>query len=834
MTDKKKYFDVDEFQRWYEMQGKNAMIPPRANFLAATNHIRNLFDKNKFTWGVMCGMEMLCLGYRREMPDLHIVYDSRDFLRMKAKLMADRRFRVPSDMNSLFPTKIFIQTGPEYKDTGCTLTTFIEVNLVPPGVYGTPPTDSLSSNLVILGLKTDGKQNTYKGLNMLYLMKTMIYCCKVRDLAWDPRKDIVFLCQNYGEDIQNIRSHLNQKDVQEYFLGTPFFSRLAQTDQRRCYLVLLDKEPPPMMAITPPAPQSGHKYSASTSDLIRPPISSHKSSPSLSIHVSSEHLSLPVPGSFHQHAPSISQPQTQPDHSITARDSRSRYRNISAPNSRNISPEGPLLTMSSMRPKSMDSRAAHDQLAVPSYQARITNMQSVVSSRPQAVSSFCPVPMVAEARKSMPNLNALFRDTMPSYAITQTPFADGRTIPYQQQQYPNMQPVSTFEATGSQNPGQEHLKSQLGFSSNTGYGHMGPPVPITVNPKRPQARASSHGSHLDRMSQSETSIPVLGEPKIGELDLVRPEGADVSSTESAGESKELQAKKALATDVEGFHLAAHAASSEAHPEHDVSVIPRPLFAPKHSLPVAELDTTPRSKNLIAELPAEEIESKNIVPTPPMSTHKLSESTIFPRAESTTAMEGTKTSSGPRPEESPVSPPDITASALTQKPTTRPLNPRTQSAPLNTLPASLVAGGAQPHHRSQQPSISHQPPTKTNASKYVRYYAKPSPSVQNQDQPAYKAYQPPSTPLVRPEIPHSQTEPVRPHHAVLDSREAGQQTLSRERSDEYYMVHSAHNHPGHLRNVSNDSTQSHDSDELAREYRLELPDFGDVYGKDGES
>lgn len=91
MTDKKKYFNVDEFHSWKKSNGKNSLVPPHANFLAAVNYIRDLFEKNKFAWGVMGGMEMLCLGYRREMPDFHIAYDYRDFANMKARLMAERR-----------------------------------------------------------------------------------------------------------------------------------------------------------------------------------------------------------------------------------------------------------------------------------------------------------------------------------------------------------------------------------------------------------------------------------------------------------------------------------------------------------------------------------------------------------------------------------------------------------------------------------------------------------------------------------------------------------------------------------------------------------------------
>jgi hypothetical protein len=41
--------------------------------------------------------------------------------------------RLPDGMNSLFPAKIVIRTGPFYKDKGCAQSEDIDVYLVPPG-----------------------------------------------------------------------------------------------------------------------------------------------------------------------------------------------------------------------------------------------------------------------------------------------------------------------------------------------------------------------------------------------------------------------------------------------------------------------------------------------------------------------------------------------------------------------------------------------------------------------------------------------------------------------------------------------------------------------------
>lgn len=91
MAKKMGYYNVEAFARQKKQQEQEIVVPPRPNFLAAAKHLRTLFDSKKFTYAFMGGLEMLCLGHRREMPDLQIAYDDRDFNRMKAKLEADPR-----------------------------------------------------------------------------------------------------------------------------------------------------------------------------------------------------------------------------------------------------------------------------------------------------------------------------------------------------------------------------------------------------------------------------------------------------------------------------------------------------------------------------------------------------------------------------------------------------------------------------------------------------------------------------------------------------------------------------------------------------------------------
>lgn len=144
-----KYYDVESFKEWKRKQGKAYKSPPRANFFAAANHIKNLLDGKKINWAVFGSLAMLCLGSRREMPDIHITYDDRDFQRLKIKLEADQRYRdpqayrlseayrnrvrLPKGMNSLFSSKLLVMTGPKFKDANCTESMDIEVDLVPPG-----------------------------------------------------------------------------------------------------------------------------------------------------------------------------------------------------------------------------------------------------------------------------------------------------------------------------------------------------------------------------------------------------------------------------------------------------------------------------------------------------------------------------------------------------------------------------------------------------------------------------------------------------------------------------------------------------------------------------
>ncbi|KAL1593284.1 hypothetical protein SLS60_010892 [Paraconiothyrium brasiliense] len=394
MGEDQKYYDVNDYLRWKRSQGKNNKVAPRPNLLAAASWLRRFFDARKTNWAAMGSLAMLCLGARREIPDIHIVYDDKDFQRIKMKLQTDPRVRLPRDMNSMFSSKLLISTGPKYKDAGCTENADIEVEMIPPGSHGTPPSDILRKNQASLSLTLDGKITNIKGLNIIYLVNTTVHMCTSRDLLWDPKKDLLWLCRKYGKEIQTIRGQLNARQVKENFLGTQFFSTMSPDEQRLCYQVLLGKEPPPSMFLTP-APSHGQPTSATA----RPTITSHKSAPSLKENMEQQSTLLrppmhgkaktvpgaPPSGAVTKTSPNAATNAKQTPTSEAPRDSRSRYRNSSAPPSsnRNVSPEAATVRQAK---NTMGRRSDHTQQHSRIYQAQSINMQNLApAQKPQVV-----------------------------------------------------------------------------------------------------------------------------------------------------------------------------------------------------------------------------------------------------------------------------------------------------------------------------------------------------------------------------------------------------------------------------------------------------------------
>ncbi|KAF1841220.1 uncharacterized protein K460DRAFT_371231 [Cucurbitaria berberidis CBS 394.84] len=809
-----------EFIKQKIQQGNDVKIPPRENVLAAADHIRNLFEKKKFAYGVMGGLEMLCLGYRRDISDLHIAYDDRDFNRIKAKLGADKRAQLPDGMNSLFPAKVLVRTGPAYKDAECINAATIEVNLIPPGSYGTPSSGMISANLVLLSLK-DAKLKTYKCLNMLHLVKTLVHLCRVRDLAWDPRKDILFLCQHYGEEVQSIRAQLNQKEVQENFLGTPFVSQLSSEDQRKCYQILLGKDPPPVMAVIPPPPSDGHKHSHSASEIPRPRMNSQNSSPEL--------LSPPLPGkpnsSRQQATKTKSQsidltasPKPPPALPVTGRDSRSRYRPISVPNSRNNSPKSSPL-VNSLRPKSMDMR--HLPQPGSSQNTHHMSAQNVANTKEKFVSNLAPTSMVDSVRRSMPDLNVGFSDPVVPVASSQPFVANATGTNQSPQQLFSTLPVEMLATPATYKSGQKHLKPQLGLGGDNSLPNLRAEkrTLTTADSILPNARVTYQGPQKAKLEPSGTPKP---QSQVGSLHMVNPKEEAALLQQYVPNLEEVASK---------LHLVGSEGLYEAPLKSTLPTEPSLRNAPQQASHVFELDATPPQKGtVIGELSADSdaaLQENSSLPSeqmqPNIYNRPITDELLFSLPDSHTS----------------------TASIPHQQRSYRPSNPRTQSAPFTALPTSLKVGGLgapRPHSRTPSNSISYTPSqtassqlpaTKTNASRYSQYYSPPSSepnSEHSSPQPSpalpslYKAYSPPSIPLQSLKAQQARTE-----HLERQARSRNVDTVQGvDGAQSYFRMHK--------RDASHDSqasTASHDSSKLAREYQVELPDFDRGYNSRDE-
>jgi hypothetical protein len=545
----------------------------------------------------------------------------------------------------------------------------------------------------------------FKSLNVQYLLTTLLFHCKACDLSWDPRKDILFLCKNETVAVQRVRTRLNAKEVKEMFLGTSFFSRLKSQDQRLCYRALLDTEPPPTMAIIPPAPQY---YSR----------------------------------------------QQAPEQSNESRTPRSRYRNASgARSSSDSATEG-----GTAKKMQMQSR---EHVQDPMQATHIQSVQCVNSATLTMVSA---ASAAKEARKSMPNL------TTPRI---RTPPLDN-SPPLQEQQ----QPYSSFHGGHSSRqstPKMSHQRSHLEYGANFQPTHLRTTY-CTQTPE--QALSLGERSMTNRTdstkSGSSTKTPVEAiKSQQGSLHVVSPDQEDAHRRQYFEEQNTSTGGGLQLVGPEGVYGAPARPPRPTLPQtrHQRHASAPPPQA-ETSL-IFELDATvPNKPTFVAELPAEPI--------------------------------------GP----SPAKIHDVQNEHLGLPAPLRPLNPRTMSAPLanGSLPASLIAGGpATPAQRQLLARSERQVEaafncftSQTNADRYsFRTLPQPTgsgaPEVSSEEtiESIYKAYRP----------------------FVM--------TNGLSRNDSVSSVYS----PAHKRNVSHESynsTVSHESDKLAREYQ-ELLKFEDGYG-----
>lgn len=622
---------------------------------------------------------------------------------------------------------------------------------------------------------------------MLCLVKTLLHFCGVRDLAWDPRKDILFLCQHYGEQLQMIRNQLDPKAVQRNFLGTPYFSRSSPDDQRRCYQILLGIEPPPVMAVTP---------AASFSTVVqRPHISGHDLSPTIKTQhtpCSPELLSPPLPGqsktSRHHTAYTETRPLGPPaSHDTRSRasevagatkDSRSRYRPISAQNGRKLSPTSSQITF----PQTMHIRQFPQPPVLPSQQQPSYDMAAS--------------PVTAHGRRPLPTLAERAPTLGPPFA--RTPIVSDFATAAQQSQNLSSQ-VETSAALVPLNPGQQHMKSRA--------------VQGNYHPLRQHPVAQMHIAKRLRHPEATTS-QVYPPPREQNF-------STLSSAVQPTKLRNVNINKRLHNESSPQSLSvepvAYTSSTTAPPVPSQSSSRGMAIVEATAIAPIELDGMSELSRFIVELSAES--------TTGAEQHNELHSDQY------TDTQGIM---NPNVQGSPVSPPGFKFRSQQQVIPIRPLRPRTASAPLNALPASLIAGGhvTRKHYPQNNTSESHPASTlrpdlpNTNAARYSSYYGAITPpsSTPASPQPvsvsAYKAYQPPpplpSLPLSPPAIPDSSLKSPRPRNFthVTDVDEM----------NGYFKVHE--------RAVSGDTCLGQDSRELALAYQAELPAFDEGYGSFG--
>jgi hypothetical protein len=589
---------------------------------------------------------------------------------------------------------------------------------------------------VLLGLKSDGKLRSYKSLNILYLVRTLVQYCKVRDLKWDPREDILFMCRHYSAEVQSMRAQLDQKAVQEHFLGTPFLASLSPEDQRRCYRILLGTDPPPAMAITPPPPVQKRLASAANSTA-RLSIPSYRSTPSLNAENLSEllcppHLGKPessgLPtansGSRPLGLPAPSNLPTRINSEVEAmsQNARSRYRPSSVPNGRDISPID-------ARPTSL--RSTHAEKTPPP--AKPIQTTPIPSSQQHSVQQLpypahlSPAPVGVQCVRSMPNFlrsGAVTAVAPETFAQTPSPAFSQHTQPYTSPLEISARPVSLVPGQWYMTPqveGSGHVSSQQQYQTRS--------VQLAERPVNQQVRSSYQKQQTVRAELLGTPIPMTQVKELQVVNSTAPTVIEPRKTSAILPSHHIQpvvpriSDEAIATSISPARFAQSNGS----------------YATQIPLLPVELDAVSQFGHLIAELPVDR--------ATPVSSHRFGQvKHQHPRVRHTSDIQRLSIShSAPTYTDSPLTSPE---SMYTENMVVEPLNPRARSV---ALPPSLIAG-AYAHQRahSSTPPHRHQqiptPQTNTNASKYTvtKSQTSPfSPQTIHLATATYKAYQPPS-------------------------------------------------------------------------------------------
>lgn len=648
---------------------------------------------------------------------------------------------------------------------------------------------------------------------MLYLVKTLVQYCKVRDLAWDPLKDVVFLCQHYSEEVLSVRGQLDQRATQQILLSTPSFSCLSLEDQRRCYQILLGIEPPPTMSITPAPPFPDHERSISAPETLtkgrpftqdRQPSQAQRSpellSPPPSGRPNASHKRVSAGAVRPSELPSSpnSQVKTPSQLSASPRDSRAkRYRAVS--------------TSQASSPPFYQPEQSPSLYSNAEQQPQFRTAQQGTFYQSQTLQDQLTISTGSQDQERMPTKRAEVPRPCPPSQSALIPAVNGSS-----QSHPRVRkyasPADLAASSIALSPRQQYLKLQAGLDG----GHPLRQHPVngsqaTTTPPFSQASAFQ----VQSPARAELpGIPLL-EKGAKQYRVVNPNVP--RSTSPSLETPKLEP---------GIPIPQSRGQS--------------TFISPSTLPHSFIDSDAVSQlgHFIAELSIEgstatcERHNENLTHRPD---HLQLEKQTSTHADISLI------------QSSPIDPYDseslsVSTETQLQNISIRPLQPHTISAPLGTLPPSLMAGHPAP--RQNSPSTNNTPlnPSQpamanTNASRYSRYYVSTPPSSKpNSPQPSpYKAYQPPNfsppmpvslppaLPFASPLMPLS--PPPIPDSPFVSSAKSPRRTSFVALKD----VDGASGYFKHRRDKSNDSCASHDSDKLAMEYQAELPSFGEGYG-----
>ncbi|KAI9844971.1 MAG: hypothetical protein M1837_005115 [Sclerophora amabilis] len=196
---------------------KNPEGPPAANLFAAAEYISGLFNANSVDYAVMGGFAMICRGSFRTTSDVDVVAEA-TMSALWRIIEPQPRLIIPNTKLVSGVIRVFVKTGFASGDADCPQNWNVEVDLIRPGVHGTPL--SVRNNMNNLLVDVFGTTLTFSGLNILYMMRTKLKCCSSRGFGRDMG-DLEYLLKHEGHNVTAIADQLDEGD-KEFFLGTAF------------------------------------------------------------------------------------------------------------------------------------------------------------------------------------------------------------------------------------------------------------------------------------------------------------------------------------------------------------------------------------------------------------------------------------------------------------------------------------------------------------------------------------------------------------------------------------------------------------------------------------